>query len=424
MKSDGNVLLCFALIQAATARRTFTLNNGQELQIINPGEEDDTFPMLHYAEIRIDNTIYKGDIVFGDVTEHPEIYSSAYDYAVLQVVEREAGHIYLHGNERVPQLVLPVSEQLARRFESLRAGAMSYECGSWIGDMAPARRIQLLDRLLFERLRRKCDDVMNIFECNAGDWPQTLYVMMLRALGGNRNRKPYMELAARATYHMVLRERNSTEMIEALLLGTAGLLEGCYFDDYIRQLNDDFRYLSRKYDITPMRAGEWISGGVRAQNRPVMRLVQIAAVLSGRESLFDALMNCHDCKEVAQLLDVEVSDYWASHSIPDGSGDWCPKRIGPEKSDLLAINAVVPVMFSYGECSGKENIKTNAIELLSTIPAENNSIIRSWSGAGVPVKSAFDSQALIQLRNEYCSSGRCISCSVGKSIIKISNNAF
>ena len=424
MESASSILLCFAWMRAAAAKRTLTLTDGKTLRIINPGEEDDIFPICHYAEIQIDNTIYKGDIIFGDPAEHSEIFRSAYNYAVLHVVKQKSDRIYLRENTSLPQLSLQVSERLIKKFESLKTGSSEYECGSWIGDMPTARRIGLLDRLLFERIDRKCHDVMGIFESCAGDWPQTLYIMLFRALGGNRNRKPYMELASRATINIVMRERASSEMIEALLLGTAGLLEGCYFDDYIKRLNDNYTYLSRKYEITPMRAGEWNSGGIRAQNRPVSRIVQLAAVLAHHEFLFESVMNCRNRKEVNALFDIEVSGYWATHSVPDGTGEYCPKRIGAEKSDLLTINAVVPVMFAYGQCSKKESLKSAAMDLLATVPAENNSIIRSWSASGIPVNSAFDSQALLQLRNEYCTAGRCISCPVGKSIIKIDPKAF
>lgn len=91
---------------------------------------------------------------------------------------------------------------------------------------------------------------------------------------------------------------------------------------------------------------------------------------------------------------------------------------------MLAINAVVPVMFAYGQSTGKTLLKDAALDLLADIPPENNAIVRSWSGVGVPVKNALDTQALLQLRNEYCVSGRCTDCSVGKSIIKKSGKMF
>ena len=211
----------------------------------------------------------------------------------------------------------------------------------------------------------------------------------------------------------------------ALLLGTAGMLEGCYyFDDYIARLHDHYLYLARKYGIVPMRAGEWARAGIRAQNRPVTRIVQLASFVARNDFIFDRVAGCRTREDVHALFDTEVSGYWATHYVPDGSGERCPRRIGAEKADLLAINAVVPVMFAYGQTTGKGALKDAAFDLLGDIPAENNAIVRSWSGMGVPVRSALDSQALLQLRNEYCTQGRCTDCKVGKSIIKVRDKAF
>lgn len=389
------------------------LQDGRTCLVHRIGEEDGTAGIFRDAEITIGGIRRRGDIHFGALTATDRI-----PYVILQVVTAPCPSVYLREDERLPQYVMPIPETIRRSAASLQAGAAGYECGLWLGDLPAARRISLLDRLLVERLDRKCGDVMRLFDSCGGDWSQTLYAMLFRALGGNRNREAYLELAARATYPMVLRERSSMELVEALLLGTSGLLEGCFFDDYIRQLNEHFRYLARKYDITPMYAGAWETSRTRAQNRPVTRIVQLAAVVAHCDFLFDRIVHSRSREALHRLLDVEVSPYWATHYVPDGTGNRCPRSIGAEKADLLIINAVVPVMFAYGGYTGKEEFKETAMELLASLPAENNTITRGWSGAGVPVRSALDSQALIQLRNEYCLPQRCAGCRIGRTLIK------
>lgn len=392
-----------------------------DVRILKAGEEDVKSGVYRSVEVETGGIRRRGDVVFG---WRADMSPASLQYVVLQVVAETTEHYYDSEGERIPQLVMKVPVELCDAVASLQRGAGRYECGAWIGDMPSLERIALLDRLLVERLHRKCGDVMSVYELSGGDWAQTLYTMLFRAMGGNRNREPYMELARRATYQMALRERSSIELVEALLLGTSGLLDGCYFDDYVKRLNDDYIYLSRKYDITPMRGGEWARGGVRAQNRPLTRIVQLASFVARRDFMFDCVVNCRTRNDVHKLFDVEVSGYWATHYVPDGTGERCPRRIGSEKADLLAINAVVPVMFAYGQSTGKASLKDAALDLLADIPAESNAIVRSWSGVGVPVKSALDTQALLQLRNEYCALGRCTDCSVGKSIIKKSGKAF
>lgn len=417
MEYDGDILR-FAWPYVAGTGRALVLTDDSMVVIRRAGEDDSVNGMYRSADVETHGVRRRGDVLFG-VRQGGGALPLSLQNVVLHVVSQPSPSYYDADGVPVPQMVLNLPRELRESVASLKRGAGSYECGIWLGDIATARRISLLDRLMVERLGRKCADVMNVFESCGGDWAQTLYVMLFRAMGGNRNREPYMRLASLATYQMAMRERGSVEMVEALLLGTSGLLDGCYFDDYVKRLNDDYIYLARKYNITPMRSGEWALGGIRAQNRPLTRIVQLASFVAGREFMFDSVIECRSRADVHAIFDVEVSEYWATHRVPDGTGERCPKRIGTEKSDLLAINAVVPVMFAYGQYTGKEALKEAAFELLECIPPESNSIIRNWSGMGVPVKSALDSQALIQLKNEYCAAGRCTDCCIGKHIIKI-----
>lgn len=402
----------------------FTLRDGREMKVNGAGEADTDAGIYFGADLVIDGVRRYGDVAFGTGLSSGKISVPSLQYVALHVTASPSDYLLSRDGERIPQLVLTIPQELERSVESLKRGASGCECGAWLGDIAPAKRISILDQLLLERLNRKCGDAMNVFEATGGDWAQTLYTMLFRAMGGNRNREPYMRLASLATYQMVLRERSSIELVEALLLGSAGLLERCYFDDYIRGLNDHHLYLSRKYGIMPMRPGEWERSNVRAQNKPITRIVQLASFMARKDFIFDSVISCQNRADVSSLFDTEVSGYWATHFVPDGSSERCPRRIGQEKADLLAINAVVPVMFAYGQCTGKEAIKERALELLAEIPAESNVIVHAWSGAGVPVTSALDSQALIQLKNEYCAGGRCAECRVGKSIIKIGGKGF
>lgn len=412
-------ILRFMWPDTAAKTDAIELHGGGSVRIYRAGEEDAAGRKYVGAELEIDGVRRFGDVVFGAGGA-----SSLTRYTALHVVHSPQRFLMDDEGRRIPQAVVSVPQELAGSVESLRMGAGGYECGVWLGDQPAVRRVGLLDRLLLERMERKCRDVERVFDASDGDWAQTLYVMLFRAMGGNRNREPYMELAARATYQMVLRERSSMELVEALLLGTSGLLEDCYYDDYIRLLGEHFLYLARKYGITPMMPGQWERSGVRAQNKPFVRILQLASFAARRDFMFDSVVACRSRADVHALFDTEIKGYWSVNPIPDGEGVRCPGRIGAQKADLLAINAVVPVMFSYGAATGKAAVKDVALELLSSLPAEDNYIVRGWGGMGVPVANACDSQALIQLKNEYCAKGECVSCRVGRCIIKMKGKAF
>lgn len=72
--------------------------------------------------------------------------------------------------------------------------------------------------------------------------------------------------------------------------------------------------------------------------------------------------------------------------------------LGEQSKDLIIINTVVPFLYTYGLHKADEGMCERAGRFLEELKAENNHIIRSWSDAGLPVASAADSQALIQLQ--------------------------
>jgi hypothetical protein len=49
---------------------------------------------------------------------------------------------------------------------------------------------------------------------------------------------------------------------------------------------------------------------------------------------------------------------------------------------------------------------------------EKNNIISKFSEIGVSSKNAFDTQALLELKNNYCAPKRCLDCAIGNAILK------
>lgn len=291
------------------------------------------------------------------------------------------------------------------------------DCGLILGDMDALHRLELYTKLVMERLARKCGEVRELFGKSDGDWSQTLYAMVCRAMGGNKNKEQFLALADKVRYHMCLRERTSLMAVEAMLLGTSGLLSGEYYDDYLLKMNSEYEYLKNKYRIdAAMSPVEWDTWRVSPVNSPILRIAQLAALVANEEFRFDAVMECRSRADVQRLFVAEASEYWTTHYRLSASSTAAPKRLGEAKIDIIGINVVVPVMFAYAEYIKDEEMKSRALDLLDDIPAENNVIIRRWTGCGVPVRSAFDTQALLQLNNEFCQKNRCGECILGKKL--------
>lgn len=290
---------------------------------------------------------------------------------------------------------------------------MREHCGELLASVDSLWRTKVVESLLVQRIVRKSRRVLDIWEECQRDWNQTLHIMTAYAMGAPRNSRPFEELAQRVPYLACLKERNSLRRVEALLLGTSGLLSGEYYDDYIVALQEDYDYLARKYNHKSMSGGVWNRGGNYPAGGPVLRIVQMAALVSKEEYSMDSLMGIRTIGDVERMFSVTTSDYWQKRFKIDGKSKGGGGHLGRDKMNMLAINLVVPMQFAYAEIMGRTELKQMALDLLEQISAERNRLVARWTGVGVPARSAYDSQALIEL-SHLCDEGRCDECPLGK----------
>jgi hypothetical protein len=269
-------------------------------------------------------------------------------------------------------------------------------------------------------LARKCDDVTAVFEASGKDWNQCFYAMLLRAMGGNSNREAFSKLASKVSYTVVSREKSQPERVEALLLGASGFLyTGGERDDYTARLEGEFRHLAAKHSIVPLKPAEWNLAKLYPRNHPAVRLAEIAALLAKSDFLFDTMLACRTVGDVERLFSAEASEYWTTHYKPAGAPSRpSPKRIGRAKTHLIGINLVAPLMFTYGRATGSEELCERALDLLETIPAEKNTRLDGWAERGCTPANGFESQALLELNNTFCTIARCADCRLGRTEIK------
>ena len=264
------------------------------------------------------------------------------------------------------------AEREQRAMNRLRAGAGAYACGGFLAGQSALQRSEICTSLLFDRLERKMRMVEALRHEAAENWNQTFYLLYFRTLGDRQNQEAYLTLR-RVSYKTVLRERLAPHAVESLLFGASGLLALYPHDTYTLNLARNFEYLAAKYNIEPMQAGAWQLGDIR----------------------------------------------------PANAGDDRPKRLGTFKANIIGINLVSVLQFAYGSYTGREALRDSALTLLERLPAEDNRYMRGWHDAGLTPRSAFESQALLQLATEYCAAKRCAECPVGRRILnnlKIGNN--
>lgn len=306
----------------------------------------------------------------------------------------------------------------AQAINKLKSGASYYACGAYLAKLDEIHRLEIYNTLGFERLERKNNDIKTFLEQSNSNWAQTFYLMLLRTLGGMDNKEPFTCLAQRVPYAVILRERLSPHNIEALLIGASGLLGLYPHDEYILNLKRDFVYLSTKYSIEPMEASQWRLTKIYPNNHPILRLSQITTLLASTPHIMDRMLECRTGDDVYSLFSTRTQTYWLTHYLPAKSSQSVTKSMGRTKTDLLAINLVVQMQFAYSAYTNSEILRQRALSLLENIPAEKNSIITQWNSYGKIARTAYDSQALLQLAFEYCRHHRCEECPVGRRIIK------
>lgn len=307
---------------------------------------------------------------------------------------------------------------MKRHINRLKAGASYFGCGGYLARIGTLNRLSLYNTLSFERLNRKLGDIQKFFLSSEQNWQQTFYIMLLRIMGGMDNKEPFTTLAHHVPYAAILRERMVPQNIEAMLIGASGLLELYPHDEYILNLKRNFEYLSTKYSIEKMSAEEWRLTKIYPNNHPILRLSQIATLLTHTSDIMDRMLACRSGEDVYRLFSCETLPYWINHYTPASSQQRSvAKRIGRTKTDLIAINLVAQMQYAYGEYTDNDKLRNKAIALLEDLPAESNSIISQWKSYGSIAQTAFDSQALLQLSFEYCRHQRCEECPVGRQIL-------
>jgi hypothetical protein len=411
MNADYTRLLNLLWRAGHFAGCTFDAATGERVEVVSCGEEEEGSGVWFGAEVVIDGERRRGDIV---------VSNTVTDRVVLQVTTGDAQPMLDFGGRLIPQINYAIEPEITQRYDQLVAGAKNVLCAERIASLESVYRTDLYTKLLIDRLKRKCGDVLNRFEAANKDWNQTFYTMLLGAMGGNSNREAFEKLASKVTYTVISREKSSPERVEALLLGASGFLYGADAkDDYTARLEGEFRHLAAKHSIVPLKPAEWNLTRLYPRNHPAVRLAEIAALLAKSDFLFDTMLACRTASDVERLFSAEASDYWTTHYKPAGvPSKPSPKRIGRTKTHLVGINLVAPLMFTYGRQTGGRELCERAIDLLETIPAEKNARLDSWAERGCTPESGFESQALLELHNRFCATARCADCHIGRSEIK------
>jgi hypothetical protein len=394
---------------------------GESLQVLHPGNSNpNQGPDFLNARIKIGNTTFFGSVELHLATSHWKQHrhdgDENYRNVILHVVYQ---HDLPETIADIPVLELEqrISFHLLQRYEQLMHTAGFIPCQDWIKAVPAIVWSSWKERLLVERLTRKAEAVLQVLEQTKGHWEEVLWRMLARNFGAKVNSDAFEAIAATLPVTLLAKHRQSIHQLEGLLLGQAGLLQQDYQDDYPKLLQREYRFLAKKYNLSPIHLPIHFLR-MRPGNFPTIRLAQLAALIQQSEHLFSKILETDEPQELMSGWHVTANDYWHYHYLFDQPSSFKKKTLGQAMIENCMINTVATLIFAYGLYHKEEAYTRKALRWLEALPAEQNTIIKSFAALDVAAQTAFDSQALIELKNNYCNHKKCLQCAAGSAILK------
>jgi hypothetical protein len=398
--------------------------NGEVLTILNFGQYiQQAGPDFFNAQIVIDHQKWAGNIEIhiksSDWYVHHHEKDDNYNNVILHVVWEHDTPIFRKDNSEIAVLELKkyVSKEELHKYKELTTQKSWIFCKNQIKDIPDFVISNWQERLFFERLERKSNPIQQLLQETENDWEAVLFCMLAKNFGLNTNGEMFFKVAKSITFSLIRKEALEVMYLEALLFGQADMIPFQVEDNYPKELKSWYDYIVLKYKlkkpaITPIQFFKH-----RPDNFPTIRLAQLAMVFHLHKNLFSKIIEAKTIQEIYQIFNVSVSDYWKAHYNFDNASPKKEKSLSKSFIDLLIINTIVPIQFAYANSLGKENAEL-LIDFLSNIPAEKNNIIDKFTKFGIKSKNAFQSQSLLQLKNEYCNNKKCLQCAFGLELLK------
>jgi Protein of unknown function (DUF2851) len=398
--------------------------NGEVLTIFNSGQyTQKSGPDFFNAQISIDHQKWAGNIEIhiqsSDWYVHHHETDLAYDNVILHVVWEHNASVYRKNNTEIPVLILKnyVANEVVANYKKLMQPKSWILCEKEIKNIPHFVMKNWQDRLFFDRLEQKSKAIENLLEKTNNDWEWVLICLLAKNFGLNTNGAAFMEIVQNISFSIIRKESTEVENLEALFYGFAGLLEQEKEDHYYKDLQIRYYYLLQKYPLDKTNHFRVEFFKHRPDNFPTIRLSQLANLYHHQNNLFSKIIQADTIEKIHEVLAISASNYWDNHYNFDNQSIQRKKKLSRTFIDLISINTIVPLQFVYAKKQNKE-ISDQFIALLSEIESEKNAIIEKFKENGIESKSAFESQTLLQLKNEYCNKKRCMECAVGIELIK------
>ncbi len=396
---------------------------GEKVEIINVGQKNyDSGPDFINARIKINNIEWAGNVEIhtnsSDWYNHNHHLDNNYNNVILHVVENFDKDPKNKLGKPIPTIIIEYNKSLEQNYISLLNSDKWIPCYYKIKNVDKIIIDTYLNALLIERLENKSEIILQTLNNNNNNWEETFYQLIAKNFGFKLNSAPFELVAKKTPLKYLAKHKNNLQQIEAILFGQAGFLyKNVETDNYYNGLLKEYKFLKHKFKLESTDNHLWKFMRSRPANFPTLRISQFAALIHKSSSLFSKIINAENIQSLHSLFDIQASEYWNTHYSFGKKSTFKIKKLGKSAINNIIINTITPFVFIYGKQKNNRKLKDKALSFIEQIPPENNNITRQWKQLEIDCPNAFYSQALIQLKNEYCSQKKCINCQIGNKLI-------
>ena len=397
----------------------------EEIIIIKSGiQNSNSGPDFLNAHLLIDGQKWVGNVEIhlksSDWYCHNHQEDVSYDAVILHVVLEEDVEVFMKDNKSIPTLALKnkIDSNLLKNYKGLFANSEKWiPCEKDIGHIDSFLLNNWLERLYIERLEEKSILIKQLLLKTNNDYEAVLFQLLCKNFGMKVNADAFLLLSQSIDFSIIRKESYNESTFSALLFGQAGFLNKNIEDVYYKALQKEYMYLKHKYKLQEVNNNLFQFFRMRPNNFPTIRIAQLVALYFNIQNLFSKLMDMDRLEEIYLLLSVDVSEYWKNHYTFEKESKKTSKKVTKSFVVLLVINTIIPLRFVYRKGMGTRN-DMSFMNLLRQLPPEKNNIICKFNEYGIGAKTAFESQGLLQLKNNYCNKNECLKCSIGNFLLK------
>ena len=403
---------------------SFSSVDGQAIEVISTGTHNtNAGPDFLNATVKINGIEWNGHIEIhvksSEWESHKHQFDAAYNNVILHVVYECNQPVFTHSGFELIQAEiknLVNATDLSNALDFI-SGKNQIACLGQLKDIDPIIIRSQIERVLLSRLESRYENLKIELDKSKNDWENVTYKLIAKAFGTNINKFAFEQLANTISLSLIQKEGFSQLRTEAILFYYSGLLES-ELCDYSITLIEAAKQIELKYKLNPISKQEWKFSTMHADNFPTIRIAQFAGLIFSTKNIFSRIIEANSIDDIRSIFHTSASEFWNTHyTFKNVSTKNCIKKTSRDFIDKLIINAAIPILFAYGKYSQSPILIERSLDFLELLGPEKNKIVDTFQKAGVNIKSAVDSQGLIELKNTYCELKKCLTCGIGIKIL-------